>query len=337
MEHLFVRDGQNLIPTKMLEQAPLKHIRLDPRVSREWHSRMHSRSVAVRPEVLHKDSLEHLTIGLADIWYSSDLKLCDRKYLARLRMLWLHLTTLESSAFQPHPPSEFFHALGQPRLELLNIKFRYDVKGSQFLDRVRAIASSCKLDNLKELAFAGGGWFRHCMECGYRPAPLVKPAELREALTSLFPLPQLKSLRISVSANFLDILDLDMYRAMAKHLQNLETLRLGHPEFAAFSLFNDTIYHERVPLHHVAAFCCLLPRLVEINVGTVDGLLLEVEPRADWTCPQVKKASWNWAGRADGGSGGVSRQHSQKCIRTYFPESDMARGFTEDLWVFDDS
>ena len=197
-----------------------------------------------------------------------------------------------------------------------------------FLDVVRAVNSSCQLDNLTDLALAGGGFINNCGECGRHPGPSIKPHELREAMFALLPLPRLKSLRISVAPNFLDVLDLDLYRSIAAGLPSLQWLALGHREFHASSLFEGEVYYERIPLHHLAAFCCLLHDLEEVSLGTADGMKLEEAPREEWACYGVKKlriGSWADSEGAGGRGGGVSYTLLHLGLRTYFPLSNLAQ------------
>lgn len=205
-----------------------------------------------------------------------------------------------------------------------------------FFDVVSAAQNNCELRNLTELALSGGGWFDNCMECGKRPPPKITPEELRQALRMLLPLPKLKILRLSVAPNFLDILDLDLYKEITDQLHSIEKLWLGHSEFFASSIFHGITSYERVPLHHVAAFCHMLPNLVEVSVGGVDSLVLEKHPKAEWACPNVKELKVaHWAGR-DSTSGGVSRDKLHLNVRTYFPESDLAkRELNERMWIFE--
>lgn len=182
----------------------------------------------------------------------------------------------------------------------------------------------------------GGGWLKTCAECGKRPALKIRPTEVRDALNMLLPMPQLKILRLSVAPNFLDVLDLGLYKSITDGLPILEKLWLGHAEFLASSEFEGTTYYERVPLHHLAAFCSMLPNLVEVSVGTADGLTLEETPRAEWASLGVKTLTIpNWAGRP--GVGGVSRDSLHLSIATYFPNSDLAqKEFNPRMWIFED-
>lgn len=185
----------------------------------------------------------------------------------------------------------------------------------------------------------GGGCFRTCPECSTRPAPQIKSHELRQGLRIFLPLPKLKVLRLSVAPNFLDILDLEMYREITDGLQAVEKLWLSHGEFATSCEFTGTTFHERVPLHHLAAFCKMLPRLREVSLGTVDTLALEDEPHEEWRCEQVNALKiGHWAGHANR-SGGVSRDQLLESLKGYFPSSDLAKAASvripERLYIFD--
>jgi hypothetical protein len=184
-------------------------------------------------------------------------------------------------------PTVFLKGLDNPELGLLNIKFPFEVPGRKFLDVVSAVNNSC-LGNLTELAPAGGGWFPHCRECGHRPRPQIRLADLT-GLNMLLPLPQLKILRLSVAPNFLDILNLKLYRSITAGHPAPEKLSLGHAEFCANYIgYGQEILYERVSLHHLAAFCSMLPNIKEVSIGTIDGLTLEEPPRTEWACLGVE-------------------------------------------------
>ena len=167
-----------------------------------------------------------------------------------------------------------------------------------------------------------------CTTCGVRPAPKITNAELRMALDMLLPLPQLKTLRLSVAPpDFLTVLDLELYRKIANGLPALEKLWLSPAEFQSSS-FTRIIFRERVPLRNLAAFCSMLPNLVEVTIGAVEGLTLEETPQANWACFGVKKlvivlgtsgvSTWR-------GSRGVSCKLLHRGLKTYFPNSDLAK------------
>lgn len=312
---------------------------------------MHFKELPLRIKILQISTLESLTLGLTKEWYSPAIEKLERKYLPALKTLWLNLTTfkpegdniwisadngLKDEAIPPRqPPTVFFEGLDNPELKLLNIKFPLQATGPMFLSVISAAQNNCRLQNLSELALAGGGWFSTCAECGIRPPPNIEPIELRAALTMLLPMHQLKVLRLSVAPNFLDVLDLEMYREMAEGMPALERLQLGHAEFVTTSEFHGTRSYERVPLHHLAAFCCLLEKLVEVSVGAVDGLVLEENPNKEWVCPGVKKlVVIHWAGR-DNTWVGVDRKLLNMGLRTYFPNSDLSKEFSERLSIFD--
>jgi hypothetical protein len=183
----------------------------------------------------------------------------------------------------------FLKGLDNPELGLLNIKFLFKVTGRKFQDVVSAANNSCRLGNLTELVLAGGGWFPHCRECGHRPRPQIRPADLRTGLNMLLPPPQLKILRLSVAPNFLDVLDLKLYRSVTVGLPALEKLSLGYAEFYANYIgYGQEILYERVSLHHLAAFCSMLPNIKEFSIATIDGFTLEEPPRTEWACLGVE-------------------------------------------------
>ena len=356
LEYLFVRDGEpDLVPSKLIQQAPLKHLRLDPRIHAQRHEDFQFKQFPLRCEILQKSTLENLTLGLTREWYAPGIKAVENKYLTALKTLWLNLTTFKPGRCSQaclnmtthswtcvrdgfkydlaleegtkecgrRSPVLFLEGLDNPELSLLNIKFPLEATGTMFLDVVSAANRSCRLRNLSELALAGGGWFNNCDECGKRPAPKITPAELREALIMLLPMSQLKILRLSVAPNFLDVLDLQLYKSITDGLPALEKLWLGHEEFLADSFIGGTTYYETVPLHHLAAFCSMLPSLVEVSVGTVDGSMLEERPRAEWACLGVKSLTVQYWARIDIGRG-VSTDLLQRGLKTYFPNSDLA-------------
>ena len=156
-------------------------------------------------------------------------------------------------------------------------------------------------------------------------------------MNMLLPMPNLKILRLSVAPNFLDVLDLQLYKSITDGLPSLEKLWLGHSEFLATSEFEGITYYERVPLHHLAAFCSTLPNLVEVSMGTVDGLTLEESPRTEWACLSVESLTIrHWAGRDI--AGGVSRDLLHLGLATYFPNSDLAKTeFNSRWWIFDEA
>lgn len=104
----------------------------------------------------------------------------------------------------------------------------------------------------------------------------------------LLPMPHLKILRLSVAPNLLNVLDLDLYKSITDGLPALEKLWLGHEDFIQNSRYSVTKYYEKVPLYHLAAFSSMLPNLVDVELGTVDGLRLEEAPCVEWACPNVK-------------------------------------------------
>lgn len=142
----------------------------------------------------------------------------------------------------------------------------------------------------------------------------------------LLRLPRLKVLRLSVAPNFLDILDLGLYRRIAEGLPSLEKLYLGNAQFHTSTYFMGRKYYERTPMHHLAVFCNMLPKLEEVGVGCIDALLLKEVPEVEWACPHVKTlrvtiwATQNQAGRTVS----VTRDQLHVNLIAYFPNSDLA-------------
>ncbi|PMD16034.1 hypothetical protein NA56DRAFT_709119 [Hyaloscypha hepaticicola] len=356
LEYLMVRDGeQDLVPIKLIQQAPLKHLRLDPRIShgiKKYH---------IRPEIIDKSTLKHLSLGLSPEWYTPGLEPhLKKKCFPALETLWLSLATITNSGCKvcssscrnrgvhswvcttiypdKHSPVAFLEALDNPELSLLNIKFPHEVTGPMFLDVIEAANSSCRLRNLTELALAPGNAVNDWRSSRYRQRPAIQPAELREGLKMLLPMPHLKLLRLSVAPNFLDVLDLDLYKSIADGLPALEKLWLSHVDFVLTSSYGVQTSHERTPLHHLAAFCCMLPSLVDVEFGTVDALRWNESPRTEWTCPGVKSVKIaRWTGSDTPGDdivnrAGVSWDFLHLGMRTYFPNSDLAKKeFNPDL------
>jgi hypothetical protein len=226
-------------------------------------------------------------------------------------------------------PVNFLELLENPELRVLNIKFPAHVTSTEFHEIVSAANTNCRLGHLNGLALAGGGWFTHC--CGARPEPRIQPADLRATFKMLLPMTRLKTLRLSVAPNFLDVLDLDIYKTMTAGLPSLEKLYLGHAEFIASSQYHPTVFYERVPLHHLAAFCHLLPNLIEVSLGTADGFALEETPRSEWECAGVQTLSIShWIGER------LSHDVLHLGLRTYFPNSELAmKGLSPRMYIFE--
>ena len=355
LEYLFVRDREcHLIPLRLIQQSPLQTLRFEPRMHPGEHRSFPFKKVPIRYEILQKSTLQHLVLGLNREWYTPMIK---GRYLPRLKTIWLNLTTFKSEPCKQscinvttdswtcvsdqsqhdlttdvkfdcgrRSPILFLRGLDNPEISFLNIKFPVEVTGAMFLDVVSAAKDSCRLGNLTRLSLADGGWKENCRQCGKHPRPKIRPAELREAIDMLLPMPRLITLRISVAPNFLDILNLDLYKSITNGLPRLEKLFLGNARFAATTQSQGTTYYESVPLYHIAAFCSMLPRLVDLTVGAVDGTTLEEEPRSEWACLGVKiLAITHWVPDTVRGRGGVNRDWLHQGLRTYFPNSDLAK------------
>ena len=343
-----MRDGEDLIPSQLLEQAPLQQLRLDPRVHAGRHQDFQLKKSPLRPGILEKSTLKKLTLGLTREWCSDKID-TQRKYLPSLKMLWLNLSTFHpivcgtscsnasaaswtcSGTTNPGDPTNcgkrspmaFLETLDNPELTLLNIKFSISCTGPMFVDVVRSVTKNCRLGEMTDLALAGGGWFSNCPECGIRPPPKINPEHLREALLTLPFVPRLKTLRLSVAPDLLDIMHMDTYRAIALKMPALEKLYLGHAEFYTGAI-NGRRNYERVSIHHLAAFCSLLPRLEEVSVGTLDGMTLGQRFRKSWICEGIKYVNiTHWAGNER--SRGVSADFANGRLKEYFPNSGIAR------------
>ena len=168
LEYIFLRDGEDIVPSKIIQQAPLKHLRLDPRIHAKGREDFQFKKHPLRTEILQKSTLEKLTIGLTAEWLSPESKVLMGRYLPQLKELWLNLTAfnppghgLQYDFNRTRSPAVFLEGLDNPELSLLNIKFPIEVTGPMFLDVVAAANRSCRLKSLKELALAGGGWFNN--------------------------------------------------------------------------------------------------------------------------------------------------------------------------------
>lgn len=351
LKYLFVRDGEiDLLPSRLIRQSPLDHLRLDPRIHDVPHKGLTFKKFPLRYDILQKTTLEHLTLGLTREWCGPEMKTLEHKYLPALKTLWLNLTTFKSEKCNQscinissdswtcvgdrfkndrhlgptdcgrRPPTLFFEQLNNPELSLLNVKFPFESTGIMFRDVVLAASKCCRLRNLIELALAGDGWH----ETYQHPNIIKSPADLREALKILLPMPQLKWLRLSVAPTFLDILDIQLYKSITNGLPALEKLWLGHTKFIPWSCYGFTSDFEKLPLHYLAAFCSMLPNLVEVSVPAVDNLVLEKSPRTEWACPSVKSLNIVYWGKV------LTKRNTYRDLdkinlETYFPNSDLTK------------
>lgn len=354
LEDLFVRNGGYLIPEKILVQAPLRRLRMDPK-------RSDGQAFALRTALLKKDTLESFTIPLSEYWCTPEIEKSKQKFFPALKKLWLNLTLHRghrcldpytdehNNSVQPgindpcrnsycswKSPGFFFSRLANPTLEILNVQFQTDEGSTIYLDVLAGASDHLRLHNLTELVLSANSWINHSDEFDIRDPPNIQPAILRQGVMMLLPLPCLKTLRIGVAPNFLNVLDLELYKTITCGLPMLENLTLGHREFATGSRFSGSRYYERMPLHHIAAFCHMLPNLKKVEIGTVDGLALEESPRKEWASAWITGLKVNcWAGKSGHERGGVSRERLHLCVKTYFPASDLAKiEFEETLGIF---
>ncbi|KAF2658709.1 hypothetical protein K491DRAFT_713415 [Lophiostoma macrostomum CBS 122681] len=316
LEKLCVRDGEDsMLPLKLIQQSPLNHLWLEPRAHAAYYNTPLPIQHGLRAEVFRKSTLQRLDIGLTRDWYFPEVE-SIRPYLPCLKALVLDLTKFwPSSAPCPNAhvnswtcakkseyasdrdcgrrsPTLFFRGLDTLELSSLEIKFPCDTTAIMFNDVVSAARESCRLDSLTELGFSGGGGSHgSCWGCWTRTIPRLSSAELRNSLRMLLPLPHLKTLRISVVPNFLEIFDLDAYRKVADALPALQGLWLGHAGFNRQDGF--------IPMRHVAAFCSMLPHLEELHVGAIDGLGLDEDPEVRWQCASIRTVRVaNWVRRS---------------------------------------
>ncbi|KAK9416899.1 putative F-box domain-containing protein [Seiridium unicorne] len=344
LEYIFVRDGEvGYLPRKLIQQSPLKHVRLDPKAYPGGDLPARLEDVPVRFDVLQKSTLEHLTIGLKSDWCTPEIEALEGKYLPALKTLWLnilHYSTdiwhcdicndkvnrtwvcenreVSDNLSRPprRSPAAFFKRLDNPALSLLNIKFPNSTNGRMLLEVVSAVKRSCRLRKLRELSLVGG------QESHYRgnPSPMITPEELRAATKMLLPLPKLKLFCISVAPNFLDVLDLDLYQSIANGLPALETLWLGLSMFVPRSYYAAPGSYESVRLSHLAAFCQMLPRLVEVSVGTAELEEPGEVPHPEFVCSHVKSVRVShWAQRVDV----VPRERMLLSQKMYFPNAKL--------------
>ena len=339
LEYLFVRDGEpDLIPTKLIEQAPLKHLRLDPRIHTNClHGEdLKFKAFPLRTAILQKESLNQLTIGLTREWYSPSLDSLKSSCLPNLKVLFLTLTTFtplpcksncsnasseswtcslppyqtsSTAAKTPcgrEPPMKLFSLLASPQLKELHIKFPIVTSGSQFVSLISAIKSTCDLTALKTLALAPSSSYNNCPECSSRPAPIIQPIHLRRALTILSPLPNLQVLKLQVAPNFLDPFDISTYERLAEAIPEVKTLWLGHGVHTSSSEFSGTTHYDTSTFKSLAAFCSFLPKLEEISVGTIRCYDLEYEHQFEWD--QRLQREWE-ENRVRWACDGVKRLH----------------------------
>jgi len=356
LEYLFVRDSDRSdVVLKVIKDSPLKHLRLDPRVHGRLYGDYQFKKLPLQVEILEKSTLETLSIGLTREWYTPRLAASRRRYLPALQNLWLDLTTFLPEDCQQgmcinaaslwtcnrgtlnlaqhadrhldcgrRPPTLFFEKLKNPKLRILNIKFHSSSTGAMLLETVSAAKDNCHLESLTELVLGAREWFITNHEFHEFPIPLIEPRFLREALVLLLPMSQLKVLRISAAPNFLDVLDLELYHTITNGIPSLEKLILGNPSFYGSSPLG-IYYYEKIPLQHLATFCSMLPNLKEVEVGVIDGTVIEERPMAELACPNVKYVVFHHLM-------GVHREvhgHIIKPLKlevdTYFPNLDYTR------------
>lgn len=374
LEYLFVKDGEHIVPTKLLREAPLKNFRFDQKIFF-----IKGKIVHLPPELFGMSTLEHLTLGLTRDWYTPELdKYLERKYLPALKSLWLNLVNImpqicdicrtnkdilsctcqntqsdrlrdEESAQEKKCPTSFLIGLDNPELHLLRINFPREADADILLHIVSAAKESCQLKYLNELALTGGNSMkgppggRHRHSSWYRgseeifpgdpkflppdpPTGTIQPRELRNALKILLPLPHLRTLQLSVAPNFLDILDLELYKSITDGLPALRTLSLGHANSTA---------DEQTPLHHLAIFCSMLPSLRAIEFSTMDCRQLWTTHFTDRVCPSVKLITIGQWSRTQRGLSVNQKEYLEIGLKTYFPNAELDKKERENGRVID--
>jgi hypothetical protein len=331
--YLLVRDGEpDLVPLRLIRDPPLQHLRLEPRIvgtnNRSGNDGPEFKLYPLRPEILQKHSIEKLSIGLTQEWYSEQIKTLQGRFLPKLQTLRLQLGVLnDMRAWETASPVYFFEKLDHPELRLLRITFPYVVTGKSLIDVLTAANANCRLENLIDLSlslnersenywgeFASGN-----------PPPKVYPRDLRIVMDLLSPMPHLKSLALTAAPNFLEAYDMHEYKLVTDGFPNLEILWLGHSQFAFSGAHGaSTHYYERIRLDNLAAFCSLLPKLREVSVGCLDQDSIGDTFDAKWTSFEVKKLkiwyrvgvdaySRHWSGEGKLLAG----------LSIYFPHADL--------------
>ncbi|KAL9080034.1 MAG: hypothetical protein Q9157_001118 [Trypethelium eluteriae] len=326
LESVSLHDG--LIPPKLIQQAPLKRLRLN----HVFLLRSDQRRIPLCLDLLEKSTLERLSFSLPVEWCWPLIDTPKGKYLPRLQKLWLDLKHFEPERCsrclytkdlyikEPgeqtrthsgrYAPALFLEALDRRELKLLKIELPGDATPKMVRDVVRAARDSCQLNTFEDLTLGRSGWYSQCQECRDTVLPESKPEHVREVLSTLLPMPHLRKLRLSVPLNFVDSLDVAFYCEMANGLPMLETLKLD--------------FRESVPLHHLAAFCSMLPNVTRVSLRKADYTALEEMPREEWACPRVQRLKiMDWDPDEDGE--GASREALYRNLQTYFPNTELAK------------
>lgn len=324
LEYLCVRDGEHDVPEAVIRNSPLKQVRFDLRGESSMSD------CPLRTDFLEKASLESLTVSLNRGSYGPhgpQHYTGGNSYLPTLKALWLNLIPLSDPDSQIWTVRRFFAGLANPKLKLLNIRFRYETTDRAYLETLKIASAQVVLQDLTELVLTSGGFRYHCWECGQLPPPAISPYGLRQGLVSLLPLTRLKVLRLAVAPNFLSLLDLELYKSITDGLPEVEKICFGSASFVQTNPgYGGLVFYERVTLANLAAFCSMLPRVVDVEVGCADGLTLEECPNLEWMCPRVRSLKIGfWADRPRGPPEKLSWNRLALSLQTYFPASDMAR------------
>jgi hypothetical protein len=350
LEYIYVRNGgPDMIPMRIIEQSPLKRLRFAAKMTdRGFIGCPQYENYTIKPEIFKKDTIENFSVSLSHDWCPAEINASAEKYFPSLRSLWLDLIPFtfgipvcecrnqdemrnhgwactrnrNKPIAQARSPVAFFEGMDNPEIHELIIKFNVQsTSGSMFLEVVNAAKENCRLQNLTELALAGGGYVEHCWECAKHPDPMILPQDLMSAIKMLLPLPRLRKLRLSAAPNFLGTgePELSVYEEIAEGLPSLEILWLGSGTFFTCSQFHGIQCTEKVPLRSLTAFCSLLPKLVEVEVGTVDLSGLDQGRQEFWLSPQVRILKiGHWIG-----AGTLVKEQLLGFLELGFPNCDL--------------
>jgi hypothetical protein len=357
LECLHLQYGEP-IPGELLQRASLKDLRLwSHMLLRICRPFLYS-GIILQPEILKIPTLETLTLALSRDWYTPEIRALG-KYLPTLKHLWLDLcpfmpewcinspctnqrvdswTCCTDTPFwevtrhmrndpqnlgecNRQPPSLFIEGLDNPELRMLKIDLPKAANGNMFLDVMSAASRNCQLQGLTDLVLSTKGWV--CRHCIVHPRGGLSPPQLRQGLRALLPLPQLRTLRISAAPNFLVGLDMQWYREAAEAMPALETLCLGHREWAG-TRRADPVEEERTPLRNIAAFCSFFQRLTRLELATLALRNIE-NPDSGWECSSVKVVVIRqWIPTS------TPQDRRNTLIRNWFPDAELCSEYNRE-------
>lgn len=333
LDYLYIREP-DLIPTELIARSPLTRLRFDIR-DNDIIQRINQSTIDMYSRVWKKESLKFLSVNLDENTTASQAGIMGDKVLPNLIILWLNLTRTKFSCIcgcrnnewrtcpstRALTANAFLRTLHRPRLHLLNVKFPSATTASMLFDIVSGAVNGCHVHDLTELGLLTPAYSRY-RYWGSGERPMVTPPELRQAVSMFFPLPRLKRLHISVAPNFLDVLDIPMYRSITDAMPELESLWLGSVAWSVPREHSLPTFHDQTLLVHAAAFCSLLPKLVEVQLGCCNADEIEAHPSPCWRSPNVEKLKIeSWSRRSLYPPSQVSKEHMFLSLQTYFPRA----------------